>query len=110
MMRDAVDLGAFAEPQRGDPVILDVARKVEMRELVPAMGFEARYDVTLVDGGRLVEEVVAVPEWRTSDMQLADLAPKLGNCLGIAGVDVDAFLGAVRSIETSGIDPLMQLL
>lgn len=110
MTRDEVDLGAFGDAPRGDAGILQIARRVEMRELVASTAFEARYDVDLVNGTRLVEEVVAVPEWRTSEMQLSDLGPKLGNCLGIAGVDLDAFLGAVRSIETNGVRPLMQLL
>jgi 2-methylcitrate dehydratase PrpD len=110
MTRDAIDLDAFAAGPRGDTSILDLARKVEMRELVPAAGFEARYNIEQIDGTRLVEEVVAVPEWRTADMQLADLGPKLGNCLGTVGVDVEAFLDAVRAIEIEGVEPLMALL
>ncbi|MHA6299999.1 MmgE/PrpD family protein [Devosia sp. CAU 1758] len=110
MTRDTVDLGAFAEAVRGDAAILDLARKVEMRELVTSAGFEARYEIALLDGTRLVETVIAVPEWRTADMQLTDLAPKLGNCLGIVGVDVGAFLDAVRSIETNGVAPLIEFL
>ncbi len=110
MMRDEVDLGAFSEAPRRDAAILDLAQRVELRELVPSARFEARYEIELMDGARHVEQVETVPEWRTAEVQLHDLKPKLANCLGAAAVDVGAFLDAVGNLEVSGLEPLMRLL
>ena len=110
MTRDEIDLAAFAEEQRKAPAILDLAQRVEMKELVAGGRFEARYEVTLANGTTRVEEVVAVPEWRASDMELGDLRPKLANCLSPSGIDVDAYLDAISNIETHGIKSVMKLL
>ena len=107
----SIDLGTFADTQLCDPSILDLARRVELQAVHPSDGFEARYEVELLDGDKIVEEVVTVPEWRVSTMGLADLRPKFADCLERAGrTDLDGFLGALADVERSGIGPLMELL
>lgn len=107
-----VSLASFAPDRLTQSETLTLAAKLEMSALVQTRDFEARYDITLTDGSRHEHTVTAVAPWRTGDITLTDLKPKLADCLSYARNKplADAVLTAVENIPRDGVDPLMALL
>jgi hypothetical protein len=53
-----------------------------------------------------------VPVWRARDIELADLAGKVGDCLkaGRRPVEPSAFLARIADVGATGVGPVVALL
>lgn len=102
-------LESFAPSPLRAPNTLALAACVTMSAQPVTKGTEAIYTIETCSGEVLREAIDAVPVWRTKDIAIPDLTPKLEICfsLGTRPPDVPTFLAALMDIETR---PLASLI
>lgn len=107
-----VSLASFAVDKLHDDEVLALAAKVEMASEPAPRGVEAIYQVETHAGQTLTETVTSVPVWRTKEITLASLTPKLETCLALGQKTVapHQFAAALVGVENDGISELMRLV
>jgi 2-methylcitrate dehydratase PrpD len=105
-------LGSFSPSHLRAPETLALAARVTMSAQPVTEGAEAIYTIETKAGKTLHETIDAVPIWRTRDMALSDLAPKLETCFNSASrpPDPSLFLAAMANFESQPVTALMSLL
>ena len=68
--------------------------------------------MSLANGAVHRETIAQVPIWRTADVTLDDLWPKVGDCFRARGrsMSLEAYFAAIARLDQDGVEPLMALL
>jgi 2-methylcitrate dehydratase PrpD len=108
----AVSLASFSTEAICKQSTLDLAERVHFDGMLPRGAGEGVYTVMLENGSSMTEEIEAVPVWRARDIELADLAGKVGDCLkaGRRPVEPSAFLARIADVGATGVGPVVALL
>ncbi|KRA43255.1 MmgE/PrpD family protein [Devosia sp. Root635] len=112
METGGLTLASFVPGRLSAPETLALAARVDIEPELVAVGAEAVYTVSTHAGAILRETILAVPVWRTKDIGIPDLVPKVEACFeyGTQPFDAPAFLAAIADIDVQGITPLMRLV
>lgn len=105
-------LSSFSPEQLHAKEILALAEKIILSpERVP-QEHEAIYRVEMGNGDIITETIKSVPVWRTGDVTLDQLVPKLQTCLslGTRPLHVADFIDGIKAMETRPLTSIMQLL
>lgn len=107
-----IALNSFSHSHLADPQIIALAGRVKMASLERDAGFDAIYEVSLANGAVHRETIAQVPIWRTADVTLDDLWPKVGDCFRARGrsMSLEAYFAAIARLDQDGVEPLMALL
>ncbi|WP_281389676.1 MmgE/PrpD family protein [Pelagibacterium limicola] len=108
----AISLSSFSQERLTDPAILALTSRVHLDETAAAGGHEAEYRVQLNDGSIVAEIIADLPVWRARDIDLYDLAGKVGECFGAGTglVDAATFLSRMNEFGDAGPVRLSSLL
>jgi 2-methylcitrate dehydratase PrpD len=107
-----VTLESFSPVQLRAPETLALAARVSMAQPPAPQGLEAVYRVTTSSGDVTEIPIDPVPVWRTKEITLSTLTPKLEACLGAAARPprLTGFLAAMANLESRPISALTRLL
>jgi 2-methylcitrate dehydratase PrpD len=108
----ALTLDSFMPDRLRFPDILALAKRVSMSDEPVPDDLEAVYTIRTGNGDTFSEVIDAVPVWRTRDISLSDLVPKIQTSFrfGTRPPELSVFLAELARLESQPIASLMRLL